>query len=471
MVDGLSGDALGELPEGLPGEAREYIDRLNAQLHKLSAEKRAIEQERDNAMRKWRSTVRAREVAQGKWKSAERDLEAIRQRLVAALSSHEVIHLGALGDAHLLCVLSRSPLFEVLLVQVDNRLACVKRKMRQMSARSGRKESPEGRRRGGPSIRSSHRSGDEKTVFRARWSTVFSRLISLQESTGRQLDRPDRDSISDGLLESEFATIAATQGAWNHQVIDLVTLGDGHRALVTPFHQGYRFNDFSRDTQRELFPRMLPALWNALAATPHGDLHPENVIVQPQRGRFVLIDPCAYAQQEPSGAQDKGNLAFTTCPANYPLLAPYYEPAATLTEGLPLAAHVEQFSQWVAKGAMKEAAERWPEMRLGQHSAVTVEPHPADVLAIGIIYYQILTRRHPFYDDEFSAPAWLHCETSDSPVTGFDAARARIERPIARPSDFDPSITAAEDALALSLLQLQVTTREDLIAQVKELGL
>lgn len=413
--------------DGLPGAAREHIERLNAQLNKLNAEKLAIEQERDHALRKLRSTARSRRIARDKWKSAEKDLEAIHQRLASALSSHEVIHLGSLGDARLLCVLSRSPLFEVLLVQTDNRLACVKRKTTQTPRRSG-----------------------DPTVFGAR-------DIARAGNSGHVLEPPYEDSLSKSLLESELEIIRATRGAWNHEVIDLVTLGDGRRALVTPFHRGYRLNDFGRSTQRELFPRMLPALWRALAVQSHGDLRAENLIVQPQRDRFVIIDPCAYARGEPSLGECGVDFAFTTCPANYPLLAPYQAPTATLARGLPLSAHLERFIEGLEGLEGLETR--------------NAEPHPADLLALGIMYYEILTSKHPFYDDELTSPGWLHGEIRDSGVTGFEAARARLERPITLPSDVDPSITAAEDALALSLLQLQVTTPERLIALVKELGL
>jgi hypothetical protein len=60
---------------------------------------------------------------------------------------------------------------------------------------------------------------------------------------------------------------------------------------VTPWHNGDAFGALERATQREMFPRMIPALWRALAAVPHGDLHPGQLIVNAARDRFVLIDP------------------------------------------------------------------------------------------------------------------------------------------------------------------------------------
>jgi hypothetical protein len=160
------------------------------------------------------------------------------------------------------------------------------------------------------------------------------------------------------LLTLEAERIRATGGAWNH---DVVGLGYWHPdpprgrdesaprwlpALVMPHHPGATLASFPPEQQRRLVVGMMPALWDALVAARHGDLSAENVLVDLERGRFVLIDPgvCLWSLTS-SGADDQYDwmdhrVAFTTTPASYPLLPPTYEAPGEGLEGLGLDAHL-----------------------------------------------------------------------------------------------------------------------------------
>ncbi len=150
-------------------------------------------------------------------------------------------------------------------------------------------------------------------------------------------------ALQSRLLTVEAQRIRDTQGRWNHEVLalgvwdptgyvepgpfDLATAMDRYRpVLVTPRHLGQTLDQLDRATQRRLFPRMLPALWDALAFAPHGDLSPCNLVWDRHNDRFALIDPgvALTSERKRRGPKslDEGLTVMTTNAVHYPLICP-----------------------------------------------------------------------------------------------------------------------------------------------------
>ena len=71
---------------------------------------------------------------------------------------------------------------------------------------------------------------------------------------------------------------------------------------------------------------------------------------------------------------------------------------------------------------------------LGELAATGLdEPHIADLMAAGVMYYRMLVDRHPYYEGSFTEPAWLGGMTQDTHVTGFDEALKRLEGTLVGP--------------------------------------
>jgi len=160
---------------------------------------------------------------------------------------------------------------------------------------------------------------------------IFTRLFSVMGSVGRSTGvLPSSVVLHAKLLEQEAARIAQSQGYWNHTVIHagqaIWQHGDTQPALVTPWFPGDALGALDLDVQCAMFPLMVPSLWDALAAAPHGDLHPGHLILAPARERFALIDPGAavYIDQRKRTGDGDVELVFATNLEHYPLLPPYY---------------------------------------------------------------------------------------------------------------------------------------------------
>ncbi|AKT40570.1 hypothetical protein [Chondromyces crocatus] len=285
------------------------------------------------------------------------------------------------------------------------------------------------------------------------------------------------------LLTEEAQRIRDTEPHWNHQVLDLARCHLPDRApalgLLMPWHPGVPLGTLPQRTQRRLLPRMMLSLWDALAAGLHGDLHDANVIVAPTEDRFALIDPGAMLllPPPPSPGPTSDILTFVCSPTMYPLLPPY---AITrpLAEGDTLHDHWHSFVRslsWddiaVPLDASGDSIHILPSRGryLVQVPRTRGEPHPADLLAVGILYYRALTGAHPFFDARFTEPAWLSVMAWDSVISGDEPGRERVARPVVAPSertldDGRGSVLPEEEALALALLDLEVPSRDRLLS-------
>ena len=102
-------------------------------------------------------------------------------------------------------------------------------------------------------------------------------------------------------------------------------------------------------------------------------------------------------------------------------------------------------------------------------------PPPADWLAAGIMYFVMLTGAHPFYRKGFDAPAW--CGARTSILTWAPHPRSLANDPdfprwAERCRDLLASTRGLKDAerkLAIDLLSLSYTTREQLLAALMPL--
>jgi hypothetical protein len=313
-----------------------------------------------------------------------------------------------------------------------------------------------------------HGASGGDALYGAFANLVFTRLFSVVGSVGRSAGAlPAGATLHAKLLEHEAARIVQSQGSWNHAVIHAGPTtwmhGDAVPSLVTPWLPGDALGALDVDVQCAMFPRMVPSLWDALAAAPHSDLHPGHLILAPARDRFALIDPGAavYLDQRRSSGDGDVALVFATNVEHYPVLPPYY---ASTRLGVRPRAHFEAFLNSEGGFSMSigpDADTTIPTMS-AVNSILGGAPRAADLLALGVMYYRMLTRRHPFYEDEESLPAWYGVRINQGRGHAPPHALAMFERTIALPREIARSVSDAQQALCMALLGLTATTRAEL---------
>jgi len=231
--------------------------------------------------------------------------------------------------------------------------------------------------------------------------------------------------------------------------------------LVMPKYRGIPLVALPRDRQRVLFPMMLPALWTALSAARHGDLVASNILINEERGRFHLIDPgVTWWSLRPYSPRFRERLwqhghddlyVFSTTASAYPLLPPQYgralDPAWLLEDYLEqmLRAQYPFIPGVVLGSAWFSQSDRQLDVSL---------PSPADILALGVLYFEILTQRHPL-PWLVERPAWSggFAETPDGLFV--NAMRRFQVQGMPNPSDF-ADIHPEEESLCLALLNLHL---------------
>jgi hypothetical protein len=279
------------------------------------------------------------------------------------------------------------------------------------------------------------------------------------------------------ILSQEMEILRSTQGAWNHAPVGMgacVAWNEPPRpraksaanswlapVAVTPFHDAAALETLPAETRRGLFPRTLPALWDALCVRPHGDLSEGNILMAADEQRFMLIDPGVFI-----GAESAGRNLFTTNPWNYPVLFPHEHAI---------------FGNWLGEMTLRELSalsrgEAWRlrhawegrEIGIGDTRART-RPTAADLMALGLMYYRILTGEELSDALGLTEPAW--CGGFSSPVQNgpyevdysviSEAALGTIERMI----DAVQAAAGVKDLLR-ALVLLETKTREQLEALV-----
>jgi hypothetical protein len=313
-----------------------------------------------------------------------------------------------------------------------------------------------------------HGTSASDVLYGAFANLVFTRLFSVVGSIGRSTSTlPATVALHAKLLEQEAARIVQSQGYWNHAVIRVGQTtwkhGDAQPSLMTPWLPGDALGALEVEVQCAMFPRMVPSLWDALAAAPHGDLHPGHLILAPARDRFALIDPGAtvYIDQRRSTGDGDVALVFATNLEHYPVLPPYY---ASTRLGIRPRAHFEAFLSSEGGFSMSigpDADSTVPPMS-AVNSILGDAPRATDLLALGIMYYRMLTRRHPFYEDEATLPAWYGVSINQGRGHATSQALAMLGRDIVPPREIERSVSDAQQALCMALLELSANTRADL---------
>lgn len=301
-----------------------------------------------------------------------------------------------------------------------------------------------------------------------------------------------------GLLRSEAEILEHHGAAWGSAGTSL----DADGVLTMPWHEARRLCELSVAQQRRWLPRLLPELWDMLADHPHGDLSPTNLLLagEPdQRLRPVLIDPAGMFVQglsfHLSWISSCLEIHLRTTTASYPVLPPFHTSTLSLATGATLVEHLGDFMASLALSRLAPAVPVGVNVVMRAVSSVARsvaesfelsmggadprgdqpifgrvcvtrqspgEPHPADLLALGILYYRSLTGREPFGNDPGGRPAWVGIGATDDRLEGVESLVALARHEPARPRELHHEITTAEDQLARSLLSLQVPDRERL---------
>jgi molecular chaperone DnaK len=211
------------------------------------------------------------------------------------------------------------------------------------------------------------------------------------------------------LIEGEL--IRLTKGAWNHDIIGLGSwdgLSECHQynsswglgsnrfmpVMLMPYYAAMHLSAFSLQDQRELFPNILPSLWDALCVMTHGDLSLDNILINKADNIFHLIDPAVLLSSRSLGEGLYANdfSIFTTNAANYPLISPFEKKQQDHQEKH---SDLEAYLEYYFFNNIMDHQHNLPSrpLSLAKHFRLTTQtsPHPADLLALGLIYYRLLT--------------------------------------------------------------------------------
>jgi hypothetical protein len=312
--------------------------------------------------------------------------------------------------------------------------------------------------------------------YSALWSHRFVLTSQGLEWLNERSSMFDPIKVATWILLAEAQTINLTAGGWNHDTIAIGTWDGLSRCwstrtdcldepldlrflpvLVLPCYDAVTFSNLSHPLKRLLFPRMLPALWDALCKMPHGDLSESNLLINQTQNIFHLIDPGAFLSSSSDRhlSYEKDIFIFVTTPANYPIVPPFnHQPHDTT--GLV---------SFIEKHIMHNPnVGGTPFFSTDNRS----KPSASDLLAMGIIYYRILTGKEMFlYEDILpEKPAWKNSyRTPDFYVDGFvyeQLIESLSGNYIGKKLE-KANLTQAEKRLAYALLNLEVIDKDHLL--------
>lgn len=210
--------------------------------------------------------------------------------------------------------------------------------------------------------------------------------------------------------------------------------------MLMPEHPGTPLSDLTTAQQRQLFPRLLPALWEALGASPHHDLRPQNLIISPNHARFALIDPGGQAYYESIAESLSYSLLTVTNDEHYPFFAPQWP--VTVMPHASLAEHYD--------AASKKAT---APLRRGSHTCAD-GLQASDLHALGLMYARILTGTTPY--EQVPKPGWFlgKLHSIEAPLEALQTPRIR--------GCGRSGISHQEASLMFKLLSLEIRTKPGL---------
>ena len=294
-------------------------------------------------------------------------------------------------------------------------------------------------------LRRDAQAGDLMTHSTKRDQTnVFHHRAPLESQHLAELSALQRAS----LLVGEAYLIERVGTHWNHGVLGVgrwqrgseltdlqvpmanasvfLSIRPEDTALVMPRWDGTTWGELSVEARREMLPAMLPAVWDALCACPHGDLNPSALLIAPNRPLFRILDPGVRLDDPECTVGDWHEAQtqfFTTNTDYYPFLVPQQGPARPrsfeadlevllVKDALELmevreerrgglwkdwsemCAQFEGQSQRATSGPMGEWAalcDRAQRVLTALESGLKEGPAPADLQALGLMYFEVLT--------------------------------------------------------------------------------
>ena len=252
--------------------------------------------------------------------------------------------------------------------------------------------------------------------------------------------------ISSEMLKLEFDMLQTVGTSWNHNAL---TLGqwDDRPALVSDWIDG---EPLTHQSPR-LFSRMLVSLWDALSISRHGDLNLSNIIVHADQTRFSLIDP-GISLVLPTTRHNFLAVLFTTA-SSYPIFEPsIHIDVNTDFDMIELASnkHVNRTDRLCSIYSEQD-----------KHTIPPRGPGIADLHAMGLLYYRMLTARHPFPWFK-TTPLWNHVRSGPGPSHSTERWSGDVQ---CEPGHYEPIpiweswVSPAERALAMKLVRLEVRHR------------
>jgi serine/threonine protein kinase len=232
------------------------------------------------------------------------------------------------------------------------------------------------------------------------------------------------------------------------------------KGIVLEYHDAFNMDQISYHENKKIWYSIIPGLLLGLSKVPHGDLNPDNILVDKNFKYLHLIDPGIEIILE-SKFSDVNKKIILSRPFYYPILAPSCRSNRNL----------DIFSMH-------------PEDIFTNESSFNNTPDTADLIATGIMYYVAATGRYPFKTSLKKTPLW-HFEANlyrEAPFASgsclffnnwdiddiiqddtifkikFNGLIHKIYEEIEWPSDINPTLSHDESTFIINLLYGNKTT-------------